>query len=88
MYQNWLIKPWIKSVLHVLGLFYTFICFIRFIKSVLYIYDQTSYCNRFVNIIIKKKTSSRFHPGNNCRNLDIHVLNQMRITRTFLVRPT
>ena len=41
MYQNRLIKPWIKSVLHVLGLFDTAICFICFIKSVLCIYDQT-----------------------------------------------
>ena len=54
MYQNRLIKPWIKSVLLVLGLFYTGICFIRFIKSVLCIYDQTSYCDRFENTNAKK----------------------------------
>ena len=41
MYQNRLIKPWIKSALHVLWLFYTVFCFKRFIKSVLCIYDQT-----------------------------------------------
>ena len=56
MYQNRLIKPWmyLKSVSHVHGLFYTSICFIRFIKSVLYVYDQTSYFDRFENINIKK----------------------------------
>ena len=57
--------------------------------------EQTSYCDRFENTTVKK-TNYGFHPESKSSrmlqskacNLNVDVLNEMRITLKFLVRAT